>query len=682
MSVAFSCSIPVYTVKAGDNPATVFTVQNGPQLSWAELSPRLRVPEHSVPFMQGMSSGTAIVVNNHLFFKGEDWLTAIGYPLLQANGSEAPYDLSSFITAADIIGDHMLLQNSGTGANKNNSIDIFAVAPALPAQEIEKLGGSITEQDNFYILPADAETPTPLRRLVRKAAELLQVNESTEFTAEHRKLWSEILTRPNMRPAVREMYAKTGWLMQQNLQGLKLLNAWDNNGKLAAALLIDYYPERFCSYIIGAHSRRNYTAYATDLLFDHLLKKAKEQNKNYIHLGLGVNEGILRFKTKWGAVQDLPFVAANWQHQASSGGVKGLLKELTSGLVGAITTSTNSAGSTNATGSASGNTTTTGTTPATLRGSEFANPILGGAGLSKQQIFNAMPTQRPYAMLWQLEKNGKTSWIGGTAHFFYYSFTDHFEKLFEQVDNVIFEGPMDEESMRWFTNSGQSRLPDDPDLLAMLSPKELNSLKYMVQGSPNRFMRFLRGEKPNSIDVEYYLKNYRPWYAFFSMWTAFLERNGWQQSVDLDAWNLAHERGKAVIAMETHEEQMASLSSVPPERIINFFRQCKKWPQFSRKNINSYLLGNLGGMYGTSTEFPTLGVRGVFSVRDVRFTERMMPFVEQGRSITFVGSAHMLGMRSLLQQAGVKVTKVYPSRRHKLKCEFLKRVVPDRCDFE
>ena len=39
------------------------------------------------------------------------------------------------------------------------------------------------------------------------------------------------------------------------------------------------------------------------------------------------------------------------------------------------------------------------------------------------------------------------SWLGGTAHFFCYSFETSFIRLFRKVDNVLFEGPLDEDAL-------------------------------------------------------------------------------------------------------------------------------------------------------------------------------------------------------------------------------------------
>jgi hypothetical protein len=80
-----------------------------------------------------------------------------------------------------------------------------------------------------------------------------------------------------------------------------VLNAWDRRNRLAGFYLIDLAAADFSKYIIGCYSRQNYVLGASDLLLDELIQLSAEHNKRYIHLGLGVNEGIRRFKSKWGA---------------------------------------------------------------------------------------------------------------------------------------------------------------------------------------------------------------------------------------------------------------------------------------------------------------------------------------------------------------------------------------------
>lgn len=586
----------------------------------AEVLARAVVPEHSVYFMEAMSGGHSFTVGDYFFLTSGDWLMAIGYPL----SGGADYDFASFRAAIDEAVRDAAKNPQKPGAEAGR-VNVHAVAPYFPAD----FDGQVSENDHFFILPSDSPVPERIKRHLRKAEEALRVDEGTEFTPAHRRLWSEILTKTGMRNNVREMYAKTGHVMSGRPRGLSFLNAWDEKGNLAASLLVDSAPGEFLSYIIGAHSRRNYTPYATDLLFAAMLEKAGRENKKYVHLGLGVNEGIERFKRKWGGVRQLSFAMANWtedlpEFSGARLAMDGVVKSLRS------------------------------------------RP----PDMSKQQIFDTFPQQRTFAMLWELEKNGRKSWIGGSAHFNYYSYSVYFEKFYENVDTVIFEGPLDAESLDIFEKSGRARKPGDANLYELMTREEYLELKRVVRGPEGRLARLLGMESDYKADVDYLLKETRPWYAFFSMWTGFLTRLGWKESVDLECWNLAKEMGKTVIAMETHEEQLASLESIPVERILSFFRSCAEWPKFAKMNLTAYLHGDLGMLFGTSTEFPTR-TNTVIGVRDVRFCERMRPFMEQGRAVAFVGTAHMLQMRGLLRDMGFSVRKVYPTLRHRLRARYL-----------
>ena len=74
---------------------------------------------------------------------------------------------------------------------------------------------------------------------------------------------------------------------------------------MSAYYVLELGAETFLTYVVGCHSKVNYVPHASDLLFHKMIEVAKEHQKEYVHLGLGVNEGIARFKKKWGG---LPFL--------------------------------------------------------------------------------------------------------------------------------------------------------------------------------------------------------------------------------------------------------------------------------------------------------------------------------------------------------------------------------------
>lgn len=556
-----------------------------------QLLNQARVPEHSIHYMKAVSGGRPFLLDDYLFLHAEDWLLAVGYVLRDGVDASEAFDQA------------LLAARRATGA-----VNCWAVCPELP----ERLQLYRTNQDRYYVLPSTAKVPSRLSRLADKAAARLTVDQGTTFTGAHRRLWAEFTDRVTLPPNVRELYARTESALPQ-CPNLFLLNAWDDQGNLAACLLLDTAPRPFLSYLLGAHSRHNHTPYASDLLFREMIRIARETGKEYLHLGLGVNPGIRRFKEKWGATPATAFEMAEWNEPPD-------FRDDLGDLVRTVV-------------------------------------YMPHVQMTREQYWDSLPPQRPYRLIWELEKNGRTSWIGGTAHFFCCSFESSMRRLFEKVDTVIFEGPLDQASLDHVARIGQTPDPDSPRLMDALTAEDVRKLERAVNGPRGFWARLLGTEHPHPADVRHYLTGTRHWYAFFSLWTHFLRRHDWNFSVDLEAWHLAQEMGKEVRGMETIDEQIETLESVPVDRIARFFRQCGLWKGFIRRNMRAYLKGDLDAMMGTSAEFPSR-TDLVIDRRDALFLERMLPRISTGRCAVFVGSAHMFNLQKMLADAGFAVRKL------------------------
>ena len=547
------------------------------------------VPEHSVAFMRAMSGGEPFLAGPYLFIAAHDWLLAVGYPL---SGDYSPEEFDQALTEA---------------SRRTDARDCWAICPSLPA----RLRVHCQNQDCYYLLAANAPAPRRLERLGERAAASLRVEEGNIFTAAHRRLWAEFTGRVALPSNVRELFARTEEVLPR-APGLSLLNAWDREGHLAACLLVDAAPGRFLTYLIGAHSRVHYTAHASDLLFLKMIRAARRRGKDFLHLGLGVNEGIRRFKTKWGGKPALPYEMAAWQErEGGRARATGLVRMLAS---------------------------------------------MPAESAARREHLASRPAQKRFAMLWEVEKAGRCSWIAGTAHFFCYSFEASLRALLDRVDTVLFEGPLDRASLAQVAEIGRSPELGASRLLDAMTEEEVRRLERVVCGPRGLWARFLGLQTPDPPDVRFFLSDTRPWMAFFSLWTSYLARHGWTESVDLEGWHLAREMGKAVCAMETISEQIETLESIPIPRIVNFFRRCGEWNRYIRRNVRAYLKGDLERMMGTSSEFPTR-TEMVISRRDALFFERMEPFLAQGRSAVFVGSAHMFNLRDLLAGAGFRLRR-------------------------
>ena len=562
------------------------------------------VPEHSRPLLEALSAGHAFELDNHIFVADGDWLMAIGYPL------EGEFSVQRFEKALD------------EALRRVKPSDCFAIAPQMP----DRLKDCVQDRDVYYTLSADAAVPAKLRGPVRHAKERLTVDETREFSPEHRRLWAEFLSRIPLPPRIRQLYSGTASALHGKAD-LRLLNAWDSEGQLAACLLLDYSLPEHVSYVLGAHSKTHYVPHAPDLLFAEMLERARAEGKRTVLLGLGVNEGITRFKKKWGGVKDAPYELAVWQPAASFTGSGGFF-DMAAHLAISMGSSSSS------------------------------------CEISRWKFFDSLPQQRPCAMLWRLDKNGRTSWIGGSAHFFCYSFEHSLRRLFENVDTVLLEGPIDSDSMDEVARIGRSPDPEAPRVAQFLSEEDVVRLERMVYGPEGFLARLVGVQQDRRIDVRAVLAQSRQWYAFFSLWTSYLERNGWTNSVDLEVWDVALDMGKSVMGMESLAEQIASLESAPMERIVRFMKECSFWPKLMKSNRSRYLAGDLMGMMGTSAEFPTR-TGTIISVRDQRFRERMRPYIERGGTAVFVGSAHMINLRQMLAEDGFTVTRVLPTWKHR-----------------
>jgi uncharacterized protein YbaP (TraB family) len=550
-----------------------------------DLLRKATVPEHSILFMQAMSGGEPFLSGTYLFIAAEDWLIAIGYPL------EGDYTPKAFEEAL-------------SGAlRRTRARNCWAACPSLP----DRLKPHLRQEDRYFVLPLDERVPPRLESLSEKAGLSLRVEEGAVFTPQHRRLWAEFVAR-ELPPHVLEMYARTESVLP-HAPGLSLLNAWDREGRLAASLLLDSAPARFVSYLLGAHSRSHYTSHGSDLLFMEMIRSARSRGKELLHLGLGVNDGIRRFKVKWGGRPGMVYQMAEWQEKERVGMEVGSLMRLVTSM-----------------------------------------PSAARESVAKR------PEQKRFTMLWEIEKNGRRSWIGGTAHFFRYSFENSFRRLFDAAKTVLFEGPLDRASMDRVAEIGRNPPSGSPRLADAMTEEEIRELERVVCGPRGFWARFLGLEWANPPDVHHLLSHARPWMAFFSLWSSYLARKGWTGSVDLEAWRLAHEMGKHVHCMETIPEQIETMESIPIPRIVNYFRRCRQWNRYTRLNIRAYLKGDLERMAGTSTEFPTR-TELVIHRRDRRFLERMRPFLEEGRSVVLVGSAHLLNLRGMMSEEGFQVRK-------------------------
>ena len=245
------------------------------------------VPEHIVALMTSLSGGEPFLIDDYFCCCKDDWVIFIGYPL------QHEFVFDQFQVVLEKV------------KKKFKSERISLIAPELP----RRLGARCREKDSDTYYTLNTRHPvlgSMVKRNLKKAGRLLTVERAVHMGDAHHQLMQEFIERVSPPWRVKELFFK----MPQYVASARhafVLNAWDSKQTLAAFYVVDFAARGFANYIVGCYSKLNYVLGASDLLLFELIKMSAEYDKGYIHLGLGVNSGIRRFKEKWGARPTLSY---------------------------------------------------------------------------------------------------------------------------------------------------------------------------------------------------------------------------------------------------------------------------------------------------------------------------------------------------------------------------------------
>ena len=245
------------------------------------------IPEHSVDLIAGIFGGEPFLMDDCLVYRKEGELILNGYPLAGA------FDVSQF----EVMAERLRKQFRPTR--------ISYIAPQRPSSLAARAGE--TASDEYYTLDLqDAAVSAPVKRNIRNASRHLRVEISEPMARAHRQLTDEFIARVNPGSRVERLLERMPDYVAGSSGGI-VLNARDAQHRLNAFYVVDLAPAAFSTYVIGCYTKRNYITGASDLLMSALVDLSRRHGKTYIHLGLGINEGLRRFKKKWGGVPARPY---------------------------------------------------------------------------------------------------------------------------------------------------------------------------------------------------------------------------------------------------------------------------------------------------------------------------------------------------------------------------------------
>jgi len=263
------------------------------------------VPEHIVSLMVSVSRGEPFLADNFVYYVGNNWLIFVGYPL------EGSFSVD---TCEAVLRDLR---------KRFRPEYLWFIGEMIPSS----LTSNCTEResDRYYKLDLSSlKLNGDLRRALRKTSPSLSIERSRTMAHQHAELSDEFISRENPSPRIKAFYLAMPNYVNQSPTAV-VLNGWSSKGELSAYYVVELGAKAFATYVVGCHSKKHYVPHASDLLFLEMIHLSQESEKNSIHLGLGVNPGIRRFKEKWGG---LPFLKYEFCEQRAGHPIASFLRSI------------------------------------------------------------------------------------------------------------------------------------------------------------------------------------------------------------------------------------------------------------------------------------------------------------------------------------------------------------------
>lgn len=261
--------------------------------------------------------------------------------------------------------------------------------------------------------------------------------------------------------------------------------------------------------------------------------------------------------------------------------------------------------------------------------------------------------------IWRVEKNGRGGYLVGTAHFSPLRFHKTLRRLILGAETVLFEGPLDQESMDEVARYG-SRGEGLPSVYDALDPAVIGGINRLLAPQFNAVstagpvLNLLLAKPAGFLEAR--TRGVRPWMAFFATWTAFLN---WRHSMDLEAFQIAGKLGKRIEYLETIPDQLNALDGIPFERIVHYFNRYRHWDSHREFFSRVFLAGDLESYLSRTGEFPTR-CDAIIGRRDPVFFQGIRRAFERGPTTAFVGVGHIPGLQKLFLDDGYRVIQGEP----------------------
>ncbi len=256
------------------------------------------VPEHIPDMMSYLSGGEPYLIDDkYLILLLNKCLIFIGYPLKPPKDSE---EITYHIEAAI------------KRFSPSNVLIVVESGSSKFFQRFKKI-----EEDFYYTIDLkNLSIDRKLMKLLEKIHKRIKIEIERQTTIEHLRLTEEFINSRKLPDNIKELYKRLPGYMK-TCKDIFYLSAYNEKGNLTGYYIVESEARNFSAYMIGCISRVNYEPHTSDYLMSELIRISQDMDKKFINLGLGVNEGIRRFKEKWGAIKSLKYEVYEYESYSS-----------------------------------------------------------------------------------------------------------------------------------------------------------------------------------------------------------------------------------------------------------------------------------------------------------------------------------------------------------------------------
>ena len=244
------------------------------------------IPEHMINYVTAISQAEPFLFGDYLAYSRKDLLIFVGYPLKE------PFEEKKMEKALN------------EAKRRFNPREISLTAPKIP---YSIAGSARSPSDDYYQLDLSTlSISQKLRNMLKRAERDLVVERERGLDKENHQMVKEFLKTHRVNEPTQFIMKRIPEYLS-SAPSVWVFNARENDGALAAFDIAEFGARHCAIYMFNFTSHRHSIPGASDLLLFEVIKFAKEENKEFVNLGLGINTGVTFFKKKWGGVPFYPY---------------------------------------------------------------------------------------------------------------------------------------------------------------------------------------------------------------------------------------------------------------------------------------------------------------------------------------------------------------------------------------